>query len=167
MTDHPRFEAPKFAPDEAHRQYHGGRFVELALRASDHWRARRIPESIDALAARAMMRDPSIAGGENLDRSSRSGTSDPLLGYELAALVGERDRSTNTIHLEDKRACAARVLLVIVSLAVLTSAVWLGANSAGSTLAPDNMTNPIGSEPRSGASRPTGGTLPNAAQSFR
>jgi hypothetical protein len=41
MTDHPRFEPIRSAPDRAHDSYHGGRLVSSVLRLVDWWRATR------------------------------------------------------------------------------------------------------------------------------
>jgi hypothetical protein len=40
MTDHPRFELVKGAPDVAHEAYHGGSLVSLVFRLIDGWRGR-------------------------------------------------------------------------------------------------------------------------------
>lgn len=37
MTDHPRFEPIRGAPDEAHVKYNGGRLVGTVLRLIDWW----------------------------------------------------------------------------------------------------------------------------------
>ena len=39
MTDAPRFQQVGAAPDDAHRHYHGGRLVDLALSIADLWKA--------------------------------------------------------------------------------------------------------------------------------
>jgi hypothetical protein len=39
MTDAPRFQRVRAAPDGAHRHYHGGRLVDLALAIADLWKA--------------------------------------------------------------------------------------------------------------------------------
>ena len=41
MTDHPRFEPVRSAPDQAYLGYHGGRLVNAVLGLVDWWRVRR------------------------------------------------------------------------------------------------------------------------------
>ena len=41
MTDHPRFEPIRGAPDEAHLEYNGGRLVDAVLKLIDWWLAPR------------------------------------------------------------------------------------------------------------------------------
>jgi hypothetical protein len=41
MTDHPRFEPVRSAPDQAHLDYNGGRLVDAILRLVECWLALR------------------------------------------------------------------------------------------------------------------------------
>lgn len=37
MTDHPRFQTMRSRPEDRHRDYHGGQFVEFVFRVVDRW----------------------------------------------------------------------------------------------------------------------------------
>lgn len=41
MTDHPRFEPVRNAPDQAHLDYNGGRLVDSVLKLVGWWRVMR------------------------------------------------------------------------------------------------------------------------------
>lgn len=122
MTDRPRFETPKCPPDEAHNQYHGGRLVEFTLRVADHWRARRIPESVDGMAARAMMRH--LAEVERTQR--RTDVEHAPLVYPPSKEIAASEFDALPADTEDRTAFAFRVVLVIAVLGLLTFAVWVG-----------------------------------------
>lgn len=145
MTDCPRFEKPADPADEAHKQYHGGRFVDLALRAADRWRARRMPEAVDVLAARALMPQPGGTEGAHQGRTREAGSGDPLVDYDLAALAEHRGESP--IRLQDRQAFGTRIILLITTLGILAFAVLLASHSRP-TAAPENaMPSPRTNEP--------------------
>lgn len=53
MTDHPRFEPVRNAPDQAHLNYNGGRLVDWVLRLVDWWLGMRESKSPGAWVMRA------------------------------------------------------------------------------------------------------------------
>jgi hypothetical protein len=67
MTDHPRFEPIRSAPDQAHLDYNGGRLVDAMLRLVECWLALResrppgLHGSADETLPRRRSRDGSIA----------------------------------------------------------------------------------------------------------
>jgi hypothetical protein len=66
MTDHPRFEPVRRAPDQAHLDYNGGRLVDAILRLVECWLALResrpgLRGSADETLPRRPTRNGSIA----------------------------------------------------------------------------------------------------------
>ena len=62
MTDHPRFEPIRGAPDAAHLDYNGGRLVDAVLKLIDWWLAPRESAPPSARVTRAMAEGCVMAG---------------------------------------------------------------------------------------------------------
>jgi hypothetical protein len=81
MTDHPRFEPVRRAPETAHLDYNGGRLVEAVFRLLDRWQGAR------AAAARAGAKTSPCGRHEDARKSAaaRSARADPGSRFQAAA----------------------------------------------------------------------------------